>query len=159
MILWATPPRPLLIAVRFEVLGILGIEYCPFGCPNPRFGRRGAPTLGSGGTAGRSRGIWEHKKGHFGVKACIFIDLDWIPACHCESISGISGVKLCVFSMLDSESLFSRLLGLNLGVCSLKRKIGVRSIAKPLFHSSWNSQDWNVLGTNFHGFRCFGDRL
>ena len=146
----------------------MGSNIVLLGCPNPRFGRRGAPTLGSGGTVGRSRGIWEHKKGHFGVQAWIFIDLSWIPACHCESISGISGVKLFVFSMLDSESLFSRLLGLNPGVCSLKRKNWYGKCCKTTFpqqlefsglECSWDQFSWLLVpwrqalnSLMFHGY-------
>jgi hypothetical protein len=56
----------------------LGDGYSEFWFPELVIGRPGASTLAPWETMGRSRSTWEHLKGHLGVQAWIFIDLEWI---------------------------------------------------------------------------------
>ena len=54
--------------------------------------------FGTLGTMGRSRGAWEHKKGHLGMQAWIFIDFERISGAHFESFSDTSAPNMCLFS-------------------------------------------------------------
>ena len=77
----------LLIDLRLQTLDIFEDVDCYFWCPNLSFG-----------ITGRSRGAWEHKKGHLGMQALIFIDFERISGTHFESFSGTSAPNMCLFS-------------------------------------------------------------
>ena len=72
-ILWATlsaaGPRPLLIALGLQILGIVARGSLHFWYPLLSFGLLGGSTLASCGTLGRSLDTGEQNKGHFEVQA------------------------------------------------------------------------------------------
>ena len=81
-ILWATPsasgPRPLLIALGLQILGIAASGSCLFWYTNLLFRMIGSFTLVPWGTLGLFWDTREHSKGLFGGQAWISIDF-W---CH-----------------------------------------------------------------------------
>ena len=88
------------MSLYLHIIVILERDTVSFGAQDLSFGRPGASTLAPWGTMGRSRGTWEHKKGHFGVHAWIFIDFGWILGPHFESFSGIfENLIVCKFKL------------------------------------------------------------
>ena len=71
-------PRPLLIALGLQILGIGARGSWHFWYANLSFGMLGGFTLASWGTLGRSKNTGEHSAGHFGVQAKTFTDFRWI---------------------------------------------------------------------------------
>ena len=87
--------------------------------PNLSFGAPGASTLASWGRwddpGARRLVTGEHKKGHFGLQALVFIDWGLIRGLHAESVSGTLDQQ-----MLVSRFVFQRVCGLNLDVWGSK---------------------------------------
>ena len=81
-ILWATlsaaGPRPLLLALGLQILGIVASGPWHSWHANLSFSMIGGFTLAYLGTLGRFWDTGEHNKGHFKVQAWIFTDFLWI---------------------------------------------------------------------------------
>ena len=123
--LWDAPsaafPRPLLIALRLVILGLLGNRYCYFVPQTYDFAGLVPSLLASCGSLGRSRGTWEYKKRHVGIQASIFLYCGVFPV----PILRAPGLSVHACSQVAFSADFCRSESGCLGLEKTKNRIGI----------------------------------